>query len=691
MAKIIVDGNEIDVPADYTLLQACEAAGAQIPRFCYHERLSVAGNCRMCLVEVKGAPKVVASCSQQVKDQRPGPNGEPPVVFTNSDKVQKSRKGVMEFLLINHPLDCPICDQGGECDLQDQSVVYGGSESRYCESKRAVEEKNMGPLIKTCMTRCIQCTRCVRFITEVAGIPELGAIGRGEDLEITTYLEASLSSELSANVVDLCPVGALTSAPYAFNARPWELRKTESIDVMDALGSNIRIDARGADVLRIEPRVNDDINEEWLSDKGRHACDGLRRQRIDKAYIRSGKNLKEASLNEALEVFAKKLKGDKDKIGFIAGDLINVEALYAAKKLATSLGINNLDCRQDGALIDNKAGRSGYIFNSTIAGIEEADQILIIGSNPRLEAPVLNARIRKAWLAGGLKNIALIGPNYDLTYPYQDLGNGTKILEDMAKGKGEFFKAFKDAERPMIIIGMGAFARQDGDKIAKLIAEIGLKAKIVKDGWNGWNVLHNAASRVGGLDIGFLPQENGKNTNQIIEECDTIVLLGADEIEVPANKFVIYIGSHGDKGAHSADLVLPAPAYTEKDGIYVNTEGRVQYGFAANSPKGDAKEEWAIFRAVSSLVNNVLPFDNLAQLRAKLSEEYNVFAAFDGQIPSSGEFDLRFIGEAGLTTSEIFMPQIDDYYLTNAIARASLIMAKCSAQKANNQTKVAAE
>lgn len=691
MAKIIVDGNEIDVPAEYTLLQACEAAGAQIPRFCYHERLSVAGNCRMCLVEVKGAPKVVASCSQAVKDQRPGPNGEPPVVFTNSEKVQKSRKGVMEFLLINHPLDCPICDQGGECDLQDQAVVYGGAQSRYCESKRAVEEKNMGPLIKTCMTRCIQCTRCVRFITEVAGIPELGAIGRGEDMEITTYLEASLSSELSANVVDLCPVGALTSAPYAFNARPWELRKTESIDVMDALGSNIRIDARGADVLRIEPRTNDDINEEWLSDKGRHACDGLRRQRLDKAYIRKNNKLAEASISDALEVFAKKLKGDASKIGIISGDLINVEALYATLNLADNLGIKNIDCRQDGALIDNKAGRAGYIFNSTINGIEEADQILIIGSNPRLEAPVLNARIRKAWLSGKLLNIGLVGPSYDLTYPYQDLGNGVKILEDMAKGKGDFFKSFKEAERPMIIVGMGAFAREDGAQIAKLIAEIGLKAQIVKDGWNGFNVLHTAAARVGALDIGFLPKDGGLNTNQIIENCETIILLGADEIEVQKDKFVIYIGSHGDKGAHVADLIIPAPAYTEKDGIYVNTEGRVQYAFAANAPKGDAKEEWAIMRAVSQLLGNALPYDNLTELRKKLKENFSTFAVNDGEIPASSDFDLRYVGQSGHTKSDLFVPQIDDYYLTNSIARASLIMAKCSQQKSNSNTKVAAE
>lgn len=691
MAKIVVDGQEIDVPAEYTLLQACEAAGAQIPRFCYHERLSVAGNCRMCLVEVKGAPKVVASCSQQVKDQRPGPNGEPPEVFTASDKVKKSRAGVMEFMLINHPLDCPICDQGGECDLQDQAVVYGDAESRYCEAKRAKEEVNMGPLVKTEMTRCIQCTRCVRFVTEVAGIPEIGAIGRGEDMEITTYLEMALTSELSGNVVDLCPVGALTSAPYAFNARPWELRKTESIDVMDALGSNIRVDARGADVLRIEPRINDDINEEWLSDKGRHACDGLRRQRLDKAYIRKGSKLAEANLDDALEVFAKKLQEAPEKIGIIGGDLANVETLYAAKSLANSLGIKNLDCRQDGALIDDKAGRGGYIFNSTINGIEEADCILIIGSNPRLEAPVLNSRIRKAYLAGKLENIALVGPSYDLTYPYENLGNNVKILEDLSKGKGDFFKALSNAQKPMIIVGMGAYAREDGDKIAKLIAEIGLKAKIVKDDWNGFNVLHQAAGRVGGLDIGFLPKDGGKNTNQILKDCDTIILLGADEVEVPDNKFVIYIGSHGDKGAHNADLILPAPAYTEKEGIYVNTEGRVQYATPAVSPKGDAKEEWALFRAVSAMIGKKLPFDNISQLRGKLKEEYPSFAVNDGEISQNSKFDLRFVGEGGNPTSEIFTPQIDDYYLTNAIARASLIMAKCSALKAQSTTKVAAE
>jgi NADH-quinone oxidoreductase subunit G len=691
MAKIVVDGHEIDVPADYTILQACEAAGAQIPRFCYHERLSVAGNCRMCLVEVKGAPKVVASCSQQVKDQRPGPNGEPPEVFTNSQKVQNSRKGVMEFLLINHPLDCPVCDQGGECDLQDQAVVYGGAETRYCEQKRAVEEKNMGPLIKTEMTRCIQCTRCVRFVTEVTGIPELGAIGRGEDMEITTYLEAALSSELSGNVVDLCPVGALTSAPYAFNARPWELRKTESIDVMDALGTNIRIDARGADVLRIEPRTNDEINEEWLSDKGRHACDGLRRQRLDKAYIRNNGKLAPAAINEAIALLAQKLGGDVAKIGIIGGDLVNVEALYAAKELAKNLGIKNIDCRQDGALLDDKAGRGGYIFNSTIQGIEEADYLLIIGSNPRLEAPVLNARIRKSWLGGKLQKIALVGAPYDLTYPYEILGQDTKILEDLAKGKGEFFKEFSEAKNPMIIVGMDAFARKDGDKVAKLVAEIGLKAKVVKDGWNGYNVLHNAAARVGGFDVGFLPQDGGLATNEILNDCDTIILIGADEVKVPEGKFVIYIGSHGDNGANRADLIIPAPAYTEKEGIYVNTEGRVQYASLAVSPKGDAKEEWAIFRAASAIIGQPLPFNSLGELRTKMRSEIASLNVNDGEIAPASDFELRMVGNGGSTESNPFVGQIGDYYFTNAIARASLIMAKCSALKSQSTNKVAAE
>ena len=693
MAKIVVDGQEIDVPGEYTLLQACEAAGAQIPRFCYHERLSVAGNCRMCLVEVKGAPKEVASCSQQVKDQRHGPNGEPPVVFTNSARVQKARQGVMEFLLVNHPLDCPICDQGGECDLQDQSVVYGRAESRFCETKRAVEEKNMGPLIKTVMTRCIQCTRCVRFITEVAGIPELGAVNRGSDMEITTYLDKALSSELSGNVVDLCPVGALTSRPYSFNARPWELKKTESIDVMDALGTNIRIDARGADILRIEPRVNDDVNEEWLSDKGRHSCDGLRRQRLDKPYVKKDGKLTAIEWPEALELFASKLQGNPDKIGFIAGDLNEVEGLKAAKDLATSLGIKNLDCRQDGSLLDDAAGRSGYLFNSTVNGIEEADVILIVGANPRYDAPVLNARIRKAYLGDNLKTIALIGEEFDLTYPHQHLGDDVKILEDLAKGKGDFAKVLADAEKPMIIIGSAALNRADGDKVAKITAEAGLKAKIVSDGWNGWNVLHTAASRVGAMDIGFLPKEGGLSTYKMLGgKLDTIVLMGADEVVVPEETFVIYIGSHGDNGAHRADLILPAPAYTEKNGIYVNLEGRVQYGRMAVAPKGDAKEEWAIMRAASQLLGKPLAYNTLDELREKLKSEYSSFNVSEGQIAPSAELDLRFIGSDGSPDQDKFSNVIQDYFLTNPISRASKIMAQCSELRADaGVQKVAAE
>ena len=681
--KIIVDGQEIAVPGEYTLLQACEAAGAQIPRFCYHERLSVAGNCRMCLVEVKGAPKAVASCSQQVKDQRPGPNGEPAEVITNSEKVKASRKGVMEFLLINHPLDCPICDQGGECDLQDQSLVYGGEHSRFGEGKRAVEVKYMGPLIKTAMTRCIQCTRCVRFATEVAGVPELGAIGRGEDMEITTYLEAALTSELSGNVVDLCPVGALTSRPYAFNARPWELKKTESIDVMDALGSNIRVDARGTEVLRVEPRVNDDVNEEWLSDKGHHACDGLRRQRLDKPYLRKNGKLEAITWPEALAVFADKLRGDPSKIGLITGDLNDAESQKAAFDLCEVLKIENRDCRQDGAAISTDAGRAGYLFNSTISGIEMADALLIIGSNPRLEAPVLNARIRKSYLAGGLKSIAHVGENADLTYPYEFLGEQTKILEELSKGKTDFFKKFAEAKNPMIIIGMGALIGDEGSKILKQIGEIGLRAKIVRDDWNGWNILHTAASRVAGLDIGLIPTKNGLDTKQMLvpNALDVLVLLGADEIAAPSTAFKIYIGSHGDRGAHDADLILPSPAYTEKNGIYVNLEGRVQYAHAAVEAKGEAKEEWAIFRAVSQELGKSLPYDSLHELRGKLNADCPSFAATIGEIAPSAALDLRHIGEAGAAPNATIGGVITDYYLTNPIARASETMAKCSASR----------
>jgi NADH-quinone oxidoreductase subunit G len=694
MTKIVVDGTEVDVPGEYTLLQACEAAGAEIPRFCYHERLSVAGNCRMCLVEVKGAPKPVASCAQQVKDQRPGPNGEPASVSTKSPKVRAAREGVMEFLLINHPLDCPICDQGGECDLQDQAVAFGRSGSRYDENKRAVEEKNMGPLVKTVMTRCIQCTRCVRFATEIAGVSELGAIGRGEDMEITTYLEQSLGSELSANIVDLCPVGALTSKPYAFNARPWELKKTETVDVMDAVGSNIRVDARGTDVLRVLPRLNEEINEEWLSDKSRHAVDGLRRQRLDAPYLRTGGKLAPVSWPAALEALAARLKGDAAKIGAIAGDLCDAEGLKAALDVLRSLGVTNTDCRHDGAAIGNSGQRGEYLFNTSIMGIEDADAVLIISSNPRVEAPLVNARIRKTWLGGGLDLIGLVGEAVDLTYPYDNLGAGPKTLADLAKGKGDFFKRFAAARRPMIIIGMGALARADGAAILKLAAELGMKANVVREGWNGWNMLHTAAGRVGGLDLGFLPADGGLDTAAMVTSgsLETLILLGADEIDVPAGPFVVYVGSHGDKGASRADLILPAAAYTEKNATYVNTEGRVQQGRRAVFPKGDAREDWAIWRAVSALVGKTLPYDNLSALRAKLMADAPSFAGQDFAPAHATPLDLKLIGAAGDADAAPFKNPITDFYLTNPIARASEVMAECSAsRKAAQVAAIAAE
>ena len=593
MTKLLIDGIEVDVPPEYTVLQACEAAGAEVPRFCFHERLSIAGNCRMCLVEVKGGPpKPQASCAIGVRDLRPGPNGEPPVVSTKSPMVKKAREGVMEFLLINHPLDCPICDQGGECDLQDQAMAYGVDTSRYAENKRAVEDKYIGPLVKTSMTRCIQCTRCVRFTTEVAGASDLGAIGRGEDMEITTYLEHAMSSELQGNVVDLCPVGALTSKPYQNKARPWELTKTESIDVMDAVGSAIRVDSRGREVMRVLPRINEAVNEEWISDKTRHIADGLRTQRLDRPYIRENGALRAASWTEALALVASKLKAAKpERIGAIAGDLAAVEEMYALKALISGLGSNNLDCRQDGAKLDPAFGRASYILNTGIAGIEDATSLLIIGSNPRREAPIVNARIRKRWLRGDFK-VSLIGEKVDLTYAYDYLGAGAETLADLVKRAGAA------GERPMVLVGQGALTRGDGAAVLSLAAKAAEVLGAVKDGWNGFGVLHTAAARVGGLDLGFVPGEGGHDVAGMTRAgaLDVLFLLGADEIEVPAGAFVIYQGSHGDKGAHRADVILPGAAYTEKSGTYVNTEGRVQMAARATFPPGDAKEDWAILR-----------------------------------------------------------------------------------------------
>jgi len=680
MTKLIVDGKEIDVPAEYTLLQACEAAGAEIPRFCYQERLSIAGNCRMCLVELAGSPKPVASCAWGVRDCRPGPKGEPPEIKTRSPMVRKAREGVMEFLLINHPLDCPICDQGGECDLQDQAMAYGVDQSRFRENKRAVEDKYLGALVKTSMNRCIQCTRCVRFATEVAGVPELGAIGRGEDMEITTYLEEAMTSELQGNVVDLCPVGALTSKPYEFAARPWELNKTESIDVMDALGSAIRIDTRGREVMRILPRVNDDVNEEWISDKTRHVADGLRSQRLDRPYLREGARLREASWSEAFAAIARKVKPtDPKRIGALVGDLAAVEETFALKDLMSRLGVANLDCRQDGSALDPKWGRASYLFNSTIAGLDTADALLIVGANPRSEAAVLNARIRKRWRNAKSFPIGLIGAKPPLTYPYDYIGAGPETLADI--GRHSFAESMKKAERPMILVGAGAFARKDGAAVASLAAKAAIELGAVKDGWNGFSVLHNAASRAGALDLNFVPGEGGLSALQMAQggALDIVFLLGVDEIDVEAGAFVIYVGTHGDRGAARADVVLPAAAYPEKSATYVNTEGRVQMAARAAFPPGDAREDWAILRALSDVLGKKLPYDSLAALRRALYQAHPHFMKI-GQIASGDAADIQRLAALGGTPDKApFVSRIGDFYFTNAIARCSAVMAECSA------------
>jgi len=693
MSKIIIDGTEVDVPPEFTLLQAAEAAGAEIPRFCFHERLSIAGNCRMCLVELKGSPKPVASCAWGVRDCRPGPNGEAPVVNTKSPMVRKAREGVMEFLLINHPLDCPICDQGGECDLQDQAMAYGVDSSRYHENKRAVEDKYIGPLVKTIMNRCIHCTRCIRFSAEVAGVPELGAIGRGEDMEITTYLEQAMSSELQGNVVDLCPVGALTSKPYAFAARPWELSKTETIDVMDALGSAIRIDTRGREVLRILPRVNDDVNEEWISDKTRHVVDGLRTQRLDQPYVRVNGRLIPATWAQAFDVIAGKVKAAKpERIGAVAGDLAAVEEMFALKDLMTRLGSKNLDAGQDGAAFNPEWGRATYLFNATIAGIERADALLIVGSNPRREAAVLNARIRKRWRAGKFP-VALIGEKVDLTYPYDYLGAGPDTLTEIVAGKHSFAETLKKAEHPLVIVGAGALTRPDGAAIAALAAKAAIEIGAVKEGWNGYSVLHTAASRVGALEIGFVPGQGGLNAAAMGQPgaLDVAFLLGADEIDVPPGAFVVYIGTHGDNGAHRADVILPGAAYPEKSGLYINTEGRVQLGNRASFPPGDAREDWSILRALSDLLGVKLPYDSLPALRGALFKERPQLARI-GQIVATGPADIRQLSAMkGDVDKAPFRSVIDDYYLTNPIARASAVMAECSALAEGRGAMTAAE
>ena len=656
MPKLTVDGIELEVPAGATVLQACEIAGKEIPRFCYHERLSIAGNCRMCLVEVKpGPPKPQASCAL--------PAAEGQDIRTDSPMVKKAREGVMEFLLINHPLDCPICDQGGECDLQDQSIAYGKGHSRYDENKRAVTEKYMGPIVKTVMTRCIQCTRCIRFAEEVAGVPEIGAIGRGEDMQITTYLEHAAQSELSGNVVDLCPVGALTSKPYAFEARPWELKKTFAIDVMDALGTNIRLDSRGRQVLRALPRINEDVNEEWASDKTRHAVDGLVRRRLDQPFVRRDGKLVPASWDEAFAGIAQAARRAGSDVAAIAGDLLDCETMYAAKALLRSLGSDLLEGRQSGLKYD-VTKLAAVNFNSTIAGIEEADAILLIGTDVRREAPLVNTRIRKVIKKGA--KVFAIGPDTDLTYKVEWLGNDLGLLGKLPK---DLIDLFKGAAKPAVIVGGGALNNGLGAALA-LVSKLGL----VKDGWNGFNVLHMAAARMGGLMLGYA--QPGGIADIVAKAPKLTFFLGADEVDFSqfSNSFNVYIGHHGDKGAHGADVVLPGAAYSEKPGTYVNLEGRVQRGDRAVFPPGDAREDWTILRALSAALGKPLPFDTLDQLRAAMAAEVPALgveglAHFAWAPP---KLDAKASGPVGYP--------IKDFYLTNAICRASPTMERCSAE-----------
>ena len=665
MPKVTVDGEEIEVPAGATVLQACELAGKEIPRFCYHERLSIAGNCRMCLVEVApGPPKPQASCALPVNEGQQ--------IRTDTEMVKKAREGVMEFLLINHPLDCPICDQGGECDLQDQSVAYGRGGSRYHENKRAVTEKHMGPLIKTVMTRCIHCTRCVRFSEEVAGVDEIGAIYRGEDMQITTYLEQAVEHELSANVIDLCPVGALTSRPYAFEARPWELKKTLSIDVSDAMGANIRLDSRGREVMRALPRVNDEVNEEWISDKARYQVDGLTKRRLDKVFMRKRGKLTEASWDEAFKAIAKAKPGKK--IAAIAGDLVDCETMYAAKALLKASGSKLLEGRQTGMDYDC-TNLAAVNFNTGYANIENADAILIVGSHVRWEAALLNARIRKAVVRKGAKAF-VIGPEWETTYPAAFLGNDLGLLHKLPK---EAEEALKGAERPAIIVGGGALAKGALHPALALAEKLKVTKKAPSTGsgqaWNGFNVLHFSAARMGGLMLGFA--QDGGIADIVKAKPKVVLALGADEVDFSQfdDALKVYIGHHGDKGAHAADIILPAAAFSEKNGTYVNGEGRVQFAEKAVFAPGDAREDWTILRALADALGVDVGFDSFAELQAAMIKD----------VPALGEEGLADYGKLpqadkkAKTEGEIAYP-IKDFYLTNPIARASAVMQQCSAE-----------
>ena len=674
MPVLTIDGIEVEVEKGTSILQACEKLGIEIPRFCYHDRLSVPANCRMCLVDLEKAPKPVASCAM--------PCGDGMVVHTKNEKVQKARKGVMEFLLINHPLDCPICDQGGECDLQDQAVAYGFDRTRYAEAKRAVKDKELGPLIKTIMTRCIHCTRCVRFGEEIAGVPDMGLLNRGADVEIGTYVEKAVASELSGNMIDVCPVGALTSKPYAFHARPWELKKTHSIDVMDAVGSNIRVDVKGREVMRVLPSLHEGINEEWISDKTRFSYDGLKYRRLDRPYVRNKKGkLEEATWEEAFDaIFDAMKKVTPEQMAAIVGDMADCESIKALKDLMVDLGVTNLDCRIDGADLD-ASNRGSYLFNTTIEGLDEADAILIIGANPRVEATMVNARIKKANYNRKVP-VALIGKDQpDLTYPYEYLGAGAESVEALLKARSGFAKTLKDAQNPVIILGAGALTRSDAQAVQAVVATLAEKVGAIRDDWNGYNILHTDAARVGALDLGFVPGKGGKSYAQIIKAAEKgdikfTYLLGVDTADVARleKSFVVYQGHTGDLGAHEADVILPGVAYTEKNATYVNMEGRVQQARKAADAPGDAKDDWRIIRALSDVLGLTLPYDDLSSLRQAMDDDNNIFNVLDEVVPAQWN-GAGTEGKLGKAAFESIIST--NYYQTNVIARASKTMAEC--------------
>ncbi|MDC1146301.1 NADH-quinone oxidoreductase subunit NuoG [Candidatus Pelagibacter sp.] len=672
MLKLKVNNIDVEVEEGLTVLQACEKAGVEIPRFCYHEKLSIAGNCRMCLVEMEKSPKPVASCAM------PAANGMN--IKTNTEFVDKARKGVMEFLLANHPLDCPVCDQGGECDLQDQSMFYGVDKSRYKENKRAVAEKNMGPLIKTQMTRCIHCTRCIRFATEVAGVPEIGAIGRGEDMQITTYLEKSMQSELSANVVDLCPVGALTSKPYVFEARPWELKKTETIDVMDGVGSNIRVDTYGWEVKRILPRINEDINEEWISDKTRYACDGLLNQRLDTPYIKYNGKFEKASWSEVLNIIKSKFKNtDKDKICGFTGDLVNMESLYIFKEFFNkTLGSTNIEARNDHTYL-NPDKRENYLFNSSINGIEEADFILLIGSNPRFEATILNARIRKSYLQNKTRIISLNNVG-NLTYPYEALNGDTENIKEIVEDKHKISKLIKDAKKPLVIFGQSALKSKSSKYLFESVKSFLNKNNKINNDWNSFNIISENASTVGSFDLGLYKTEDG--SNKILKDLENnkfeiLYLLGQDNLNFKKNnEFIIYQGSHGDKGAEMADIILPGAAYTEQNGYFTNLEGRLQKAYKASYPPENAKEDWQIINELAETMNHRKLFNDKDELDSSLLNQINLYLEKNNSKKNNDINEIKF---------EKYILNIDskDYYYSNAIARASKTMFECKNEKIN--------